>query len=119
MSLTNETYDVVVTHQQYMFRSFVSLFLKISWLIFEYPIQCLYLRGPSFAFYESKTPDVICAEITNVPSYHWQQNQYECEVLIEKKFHAFIILIYFTIYISILIITIVTLYTRCMRRILL
>lgn len=98
----------------------LTVLMKIGWILVEYPVHALYFNGPSFhnyGFYESKSLDLICYELTNVPAIHWQQNLCQCQSLLERKFHAFIVFIYFIIYISMAILTVLILYIRCLRRV--
>ena len=65
--------------------------------IFYYPLQILYLKGPSFGsfgFWNGKSYADICSQLTNVPSSTWESSyvlQDECKNLIEKNFNSFYI----------------------------
>lgn len=65
--------------------------------IFVYPVRILYFHGPGlmgYGFLEGRNKDTICYEMTGVKSEFWStsfQAMEECEILIEKKFNAFVI----------------------------
>lgn len=67
--------------------------------IFYYPLQTLYLKGPSygnFGFWNGKSSSDICSQITNVPSSLWESSQLlqnECKDLIQKNFNSFYVTI--------------------------
>lgn len=93
----------------------------IGWLIVQYPVELLYLNGPSFngyGFYEGKSAEIICFELTQVPSTHWNENPVECQDLIQRKTYAFLIFIYFALYVIFLSLTLSIIYAQCIRRVL-
>lgn len=65
--------------------------------IFVYPLRILYFHGPGlmgYGFLEGRNKESICYEMTGVKSEFWStsfQAMEECEILIEKKFYAFVI----------------------------
>ena len=68
------------------------------WTIFDkgvsHPLSYLYLNGPSvggYGFWEGQTPSDICAYFTHVGAYHWDKNPTECQSLIDRHVHAFVI----------------------------
>jgi len=65
--------------------------------IIVYPLRILYFNGPrlmGYGFLEGRNKESICYEMTGVKSEFWSssfQTMEECEILIEKKFYAFVI----------------------------
>jgi hypothetical protein len=75
----------------------------ILFYIIEAPLCNLYLNGPSlggWGFWESKPFPDICAQLTNVPSLHWEHHLDACKALINRRFDGILVSVYFLIYIS-------------------
>jgi len=83
-----------------------------------YPLRILYLHGPSiggYGFKEGNSKEIICSHLTNVRSEFWSltvDHMNECEILIEKKFYAFVLGF---LSIAILFILILNLYLICIQ----
>jgi hypothetical protein len=91
----------------------------INWVLLEYPLYILYIHGPSlngWLFYEGRSIDEICADLTNVPNQHWLLNISECKSLISRKLTAIIVFIYFMVYMMIIFTTIFVMYTTVIKR---
>jgi len=77
-----------------------------TWLIVR-PIAILYFGGPSlggWGFWNGTLPEDICAALTQVRADHWTKdaNQLECQRIIDKNFHAFVIAVHAVVYTYIL-----------------
>lgn len=54
-------------------------------------IDNLYRRGPSFlGMHEGIPPQEICAKISATSHLVWTNNQYECELMIERRVDSFV-----------------------------
>lgn len=91
--------------------SFLLLNPVTRWLLsnlIELPARLLYLYGPCFnsgtytiGFWEGKIASQICAELTGTKQSFWEASaaaMLECNELIDRKFGAFLVLIYAVIY---------------------
>lgn len=60
------------------------------------PLKRLYFQGPRFygyGFWKGAPAHDICAELTHHNSEFWQKNPLACQEIIEKDFHAIVVLV--------------------------
>lgn len=63
--------------------------------LIEYPMFYMYLNGPqTVGLWAGVDIEEICFVLTGVPSSHWVYNQYQCQILIERQFRAWVIIPY-------------------------
>ena len=83
----------------------------MRWLIHDYilkplwidPLRTLYFSGPAlFGFYNGLADEDICASMTKVPSDHWAQNTDQCDLLLDRNFYSFQVLIQSVVYFGLL-----------------
>jgi hypothetical protein len=71
--------------------------LDVAMRVLFFPLEILYFHGPKlwgYGFYEGGRKETICSEVTGVRSGFWSDSQEsftECEDLLRRKFHAFVI----------------------------
>jgi hypothetical protein len=71
----------------------VDVVLKVS----LFPLEILYFHGPrlwGYGFQEGAKAETICSEVTGIRSGFWSstpESFTECEDLLKRKFHAFVI----------------------------
>lgn len=63
--------------------------------ILFFPLRVFYFNGPSLlGLYEGSEKETICAGLTRVRSEFWSRSadtMEECDILIQRKFNAFVI----------------------------
>ena len=63
------------------------------------PFEYVYLHGPApLGFWQSLDRADICADLTNVPSGHWQSNMHECHALVARAMDSWIVVAGFSLY---------------------
>ena len=79
-----------------MIVNFDVLFRFLFLFLLRRPLYYLYLNGPAWiGFWEGQSPAGICSTLTAVHDMHWVMlGVSECEMLIERKFEAFAIVVY-------------------------
>ncbi len=74
----------------------------IAYPFVEYPAKMLYFNGPAvFGFWEGKGPAEICERLTTIESSFWGHGHItasECLNLIQRKYQAFLLVVYFLLY---------------------
>ena len=73
--------------------------------LLEAPLLHIFLHGPAiggYGFWEGKPLSGICQEMTQISAAHWEHNPAVCEALVERKFDALLVLVYFGVYLLVL-----------------
>ncbi len=70
----------------------------VYWFLFHYPLQQLYLRG----YWQSRTPEDICASITQYKADFWHEHPVECDELIYNHFDSYLVWIQMAAYVLVL-----------------
>ena len=85
----------------------VRLLSNCIWYCIGLPLKILYFNGPSiygFGFWEGRSGEDICSQLTNVDSAFWKENPSVCVDILDKKFGSFAlslgILVYFILLIT-------------------
>lgn len=77
------------------------IFHSMLFHLIEAPLLRVYLDGPDVlgvGFWAGQDQSQVCSHLTKVPSDHWDKHPYECEELIHKRFHSYVILLYVLLY---------------------
>jgi hypothetical protein len=97
------------------------LVVLLSYLI--WPLRLLYRFGPDlhgFGFWNGQALSDICAQLSQVPASFWARNAAECQALYERHEFAFLISVYFFLYMlgliyMIMILSFLIFYCCCIR----
>ncbi len=89
-------------------RIVVQFFYKIYLIVVAIPMFYLYMNGPSIGnigFWSGKSLPDICSTITKVDAHFWtssSEKMQECEIIVFREYHAFMVGMLSIIYIFIL-----------------
>jgi hypothetical protein len=84
-----------------LYETVISLFSWLAVTFIENPFGHLYRSGPRFGnygFWQNRSDSEICSELTNVPADHWNTFPYECDELIRKRIHSWVLILYTVLY---------------------
>lgn len=94
-----QTFDTFISQLSEWARSTILLFVEV-------PARTLFFYGPSLSgwgFWEGLTPAEICARMSNTRPDVWKGDQVsECRDMIQRKYNAFVLIIYLGIYIALM-----------------
>ncbi len=71
------------------------------------PMHRLYFKGPdlnsfgfiTLGFWKGKSEQSICSHLTSIPESHWMQHPDECDVLLQRHFDAFLVMVETALYV--------------------
>lgn len=84
-----------------LYETVISLFSWLAVTFIENPFGHLYRSGPRFGnygFWQNRSDAEICSELTNVPADHWNTFPFECDELIRKRIHSWVLIVYTVLY---------------------
>ena len=82
-----------------------SKFRHVYTLLILKPLARLYISGPSlhgFGFWQNKSPETICAQLSSSDELFWRRNPEECSRIIATHFNGWVILFENLVYLLIL-----------------
>ncbi len=94
----------------------------IIWYFVGFPLKILYFNGPSalgFGFWEGKSGEDICSQLTNVDSAFWvigEDHQSACRDILDRRFNGFALAIGVVIYFVMLVYMIKSCLSICISR---
>ena len=81
---------------------FIWLLHRLHSLVLVNPLRTLYFNGPSlhgYGFWNGAQSTDICASLTGTSSLFWLSQLGECDTLLDRHFHAFLITVQMGVYI--------------------
>jgi hypothetical protein len=79
----------------------MSVWFNISQYVI-YPLKLFYFQGPQFMGYggwEGISFEDICSRLTSIPAKHWAEHLLQCNDLIERQFHSYIVALFVGFYV--------------------
>ncbi len=91
---------------------------SVAWYAMGLPLKVLYFNGPfafGFGFWEGKSGEDICCQLTGVDSTFWMRNQDACVDILDRKYNAFALTIGAGIYLVSLLILVIKALRMCFQ----